>query len=635
MNMMAGKANVLFERALKPVKELNLGPQFIRAMQGVERLASQPKEIQDAVRETRRIMNSVLKAAEFHGVITKAQKRAMMADKSYWPRVYNQMFLNSKEGQELWIKKFSDEGHSNKKVLEKMVESITGKGFDQRQHFEQIMRNPKTGKYHISADFAKELYRQRSKDSITNRATHLEHKRKIHLEEEDFLNEFMIEDPSKTMANYFHDSYKRIAFAKEFGANDEVANKFMDHLVKEGKEMEHEYFKDLYYAAVGSEHSSIIKNQVRMSETERNILGSVNAFETLKLTAAQVLNLTQATVNGITYANKLGHAKVLPAYVDGLKSIFSKEGREFAMQSGAAVETTFMQLVAEANSHATIMSALGKTEFKGALAPLDWLNNPSKFLKGIGFIELEKWQRTLASNMGKSFAKDLIAKRAKLEGMTPQPKTLQKIKEINKSLDELNIPSSLSADEIMADIHHLDRAAQTFSNKVNHTNSIDQLPLAWRGPYARTFLKFKSFAFHQAAFIQDNVMQPALNGNLKPLIAYLGVGGLGMSTDEIRRMIRSDDKKLTMTERYLRGLTAVGGAGIMWDGAINFATNPSAASAWSFIGRPAVGDVHKVTTGAYEAFTKSDPRALAGDVYSTIGGSYPFKNDLKNLITGD
>jgi hypothetical protein len=130
-------------------------------------------------------------------------------------------------------------------------------------------------------------------------------------------------------------------------------------------------------------------------------------------------------------------------------------------------------------------------------------------------------------------------------------------------------------------------------------------------------------------------MRPALNGNIKPLIAYMGVGGMGMSTDEIRRMIRSDDKKLTMTERYLRGLTAVGGAGIMWDGAINFATNPSAASAWSFIGGPAVGDVHKITTGAYEAFTKSDPRALAGEVYSTIGGSYPFKNDIKNLITGD
>lgn len=634
MNMMTGRANEVFARIYKPVKDANLGKEFIRAMQGIEDATSM--EVRKAVNNVRQnIFWPILDSAHTRGIITKEEALAMKNSKTYWPRVYNQMFLQSKEGQDLWVKKFSEIGTKKKETLMSMIDSIMGTGIDDAKRFKSLMYNARTQRYHVDEAFARELYRRRSKDAITLRSTHLENKRKINLAEEDFLNEFMISDPEQTMLVYTHDAYKRIAFADKFGARDEGAKKFLDYLAEKGMRKEHEYVKDLYYGAVGSENSALIRAQTQISDAERNLLGSVNAFETLKLTAAQVLNTTQATVNGLTYASKYGGGRALSSYMKGLKASFTGEGQSFARRTGAAIETTFMQLLSDSNVHATITSAFGKGEFTGGMSVLNRITNPSKFLETIGFVRIEKFQRTLAANMGRAFIDDLLESRQALMGKPLNARSTKQLAKLNSGLKEMNINPLMSNKEIYGNRNILDAAAQTFSNTINHTNSIEKLPLSWRGPYARTFLKFKSFAFHQGAFINDHVIRPALKGNIKPLIAYLGVGGgLGMGPDEIRRMIRSDDSKLSGTERYLRGLTSIGGAGLIWDGAITFATNPTARNTWGFVGGPAVSDVHKLTEGAYQSFKKNDPRYMAERVFSTIGGSWPGKVEISNILGG-
>jgi hypothetical protein len=638
MNQWVGQATYRFQQIYQHVANNNLDEHFVKVMQGVEPAVD--AKVQRAVDGTRGLMKKVVERATHVGVLTRKQADEMLAKKDFWPRVYNQLYLLSKEGEDNWMKKFTGMGEKSldKETIESMSEAILGRRFTDVERNAHVIKNMENGTYSLSREWAKKLYNARAKDTISQRSTHLENRRKIHLKEQDFLNEFLVQDPQKAMMMYLHDTNKRIAFAEQFGAKDEVAVAFMKDLDKSGKKMEMEYMRDLYYGAVGSENSSIIQAQTKLSSIERNLLGSVNAFETLKLSAAQILQVTQATVNGMTYMSKHGGGGALKAYYKGLKEAFSKEGREFAFKTGAAVETTFMQLVAEASTHSTISSAFGKHQFTGAGSGiLNRINNPSEFLKTIGFIYLEKGQRVLAANMGKNWIDDILKQRSALQALPVEKlvgKNRNKLKEFNRTLNELSIPPSMTEKQIRETPDLLDRAAQAFSNTINHTNSIEKLPLGWRGPYARTFLKFKSFAFHQSAFIADNVITPALRGNLKPLMAYAGVGSTGMAPDQLRRMLKSDDKKLTMTSRYLRGLTAIGGAGIVWDGAINFATNKNAGQTWSFVGGPAVGDMHKLVGAYHEAFTKREPRHFAAEMFSTIAGSYPAKKEIKDMIGG-
>ena len=636
MNRWVGQATYKFSQVYQHVANNKLDEHFVKVMQGVEK--AQDAGVQKAVDGTRAMMASILDRAVRVGVITPEAAKAMKARKDYWPRVYNQLYLLSKQGEDNWMKKFTEKG-TDRETIESMSEAILGKRFSEVEKNKHMIKNMEDGTYSLSREWAKKLYNKRAQDTISQRSTHLENTRKIHLKEQDFLNEFLLQDPQKAMMMYIHDTNKRIAFAKEFGAKDELAVAFMKDLDKNGQRMEMEYMRDLYYGAVGSENSSIIQAQTKLSSMERNILGSVNAFETLKLSAAQVLQVTQATVNGMTYMSKHGGGNALKNYYKGLKESFSKEGREFAMKTGASVETTFMQLVAEASTHSTISSAFGKHHFDGpAGAILNKLNNPSEFLSAIGFIYLEKGQRVLAANMGKNWIEDLVKRRTVLQQIPEKTRTkaqLKEIKKINKTFSELSMPPSMTEKQLRESPEILERAAQAFSNTINHTNSIEKLPLGWRGPYARTFLKFKSFAYHQSAFLNDHVINPAIRGELRPLMAYLGVGATGMAPDEFRRFLKSDDKKLTNTSRYLRALTAIGGAGIVWDGAINFATNKNAGQTWSFVGGPAVGDMHKIVGSYHDAFKKRDPRAFLGDMFSTVSGSYPGKKPLVDLIKGN
>ena len=640
MNQWVGQATDKFHRVYAPIANNGLDEHFVKVMQGVEEPAN--AAVAKAVRETRELMGKIVKKAEAHNIVTPAQRQKMLADKTYWPRVYNQLYLLSKKGEERWMEKLAGaETKLDADVIESMSEAILGRRWTEVERNAHMIKEMERGTYKLSREWAKKLYNERAKDVISQRSTHLENKRKINLKEQDFLNEFLVQDPQKAMMMYLHDTAKRIAFAEQFGANDEVAIHFMRKLDKAGKRMEMEYMRDLYYGAVGSDNSSIVQARTKLSSTERNLLGSVNAFETLKLSAAQVLQLTQATVNGMTYMSKHGGIRALKTYYKGLKDSFTQEGRDFAFKTGAAVETTFMQLVAEASTHSTISSAFGKHKFDGfGSTILNKFNNPSEFLSAIGFIYLEKGQRILAANMGKHWLDDLLKERTALQNVLKNdPRNLPskqrtRLHNINKTLNEMSIPPSMTEQQIRETPHLLERGAQAFSNIVNHTNSIEKLPLGYRGPYASTFLKFKSFAFHQSAFLADHVITPALRGELRPLIAYLGVGSAGMAPDEFRRMLKSDDSKLTNTQRYLRGLTAVGGAGIVWDGAINFASNKNAGQTWSFVGGPAVGDMQKIVSSYHDSFVKRDPRNFAGDVFSTVSGSYPGKKEIVEVIKG-
>jgi hypothetical protein len=103
---------------------------------------------------------------------------------------------------------------------------------------------------------------------------------------------------------------------------------------------------------------------------------------------------------------------------------------------------------------------------------------------------------------------------------------------------------------------------------------------------------------------------------------------MGMSTDQIRRMIASDDREYTMTQEMLRGISAVGAAGLWLDAANVFVNNPYSGSAYSLIGGPALSDLFNVSRAVTDTIMSQSGRPVIKQGISMTFGQYPGKNYL-------
>ncbi len=525
------------------------------ATKGARRVASLiQNDFVDVIKEA--ISVGVLTRKKGAELLSKAQKDG------YWPRVYNEAFLSTKAGKEKWVEVFTKQKW-DKESLQSALKTITGESKEYISNFINLAK--KDGDFYtITRKQAIKMWESRGKSIKTSRSGHLEHDRKIFVDNEDILKPFLVDEPHAVLTEYFHDIYKRIEMAKMFGAKDEVAQKIFEKMEEKFGAAVTDSARTIYYTVAGDNaKSSIIAAHNKQSMLSKTILGKINAFETLKLTFAQTINMGQAIVNGSTLvAKRTGSVSSgVKALVTGIKGALSKEGYEFAERSGAAIETTLLEVMGEMSQN--IHSIAGR-ELTGIARPLEILNNPTKFLKATGFIRVEKFQRTLGANMGKAYAEDLLSKKSVLLSSPKIPKNIKKLDKINKQLDELGIDSGVNPSKVPEG--QMLRAGLRFSNEINFRNTPDKLPIAWQSPYASIFRKLKTFSFHHGAFIKDNVLVPATKGNLAPLMTYLAVGTpMGMSVDEFRRWIKGDDSELTMTKRIIRGFSSVGGIGIAMD----------------------------------------------------------------------
>lgn len=626
----------------RSIRELQPGmvENFIATMQGSEKPMS--KQVAKAAADTKKMFQRYARLAYETGVINKKQY-AKMLQSHYWPRIWNERYLESKEGHDRFLSLLTDIGFSSPEQGKRIIGSLV-RDPDKIKVEQFTVRKNKDGSiaHILTKEQANTIMLQRNRVSTSKRSTHMDHTRKLHPDDEKVLNEFLIKDPMTVITEYGNDVGTRVAFAKQFGPNDEYIAELQQKALQVGeKEFKRDvdYFTNLYYTALGDSRSSQIAKQLGLSEGTRRVLGSVNAFETLKLSLAQVLNMSQATVNGLTFAAKHGGTRALRTYIKGVKGIMSKEGREFAERSGAALETTIMQLLTENSANATVLGMFGKTDLDGPLKALNMFNNPSVFLQNTGFLAVERIQRMLAANQGKALYEEAWEMFAKVQdGTTVGAKAAIDRKKAIEIAEGMGLNERALADRNPIRMkENLEIAALEFSNRVNHTNNYSRLPPWARGPYARTILKFKSFMFHQAAFIKDNVLAPAMKavdtnfkeGSIQPLAAYIGVGSMfGMTTDEIRRFIKSDDSKLSNTERMLRGISAVGALGLWYDTAQQLATNNFSGSTISLLLGPAASDAYNMYRATIDSVVeRSGDPIIRQSIKSTLG-SYPGKQYL-------
>lgn len=564
----------------------------MRLLQHSIKPAQASKAALKAAKELRREFNSVLDDAVDAGIMTTKQVSALKLAASkngYFPRIYDKDFLASKEGKQQWIDTWTNMSKS-KSDMSNTLMAILGEKDMVADFVRKAQKNHK-GEYYLSQGNALDLLRLMQNRSHHARSSHLEKARKIKVKDEAILAPFLVKDPAVVISRYFGDAYRRIEAAKIFDGVDSTGKIKQDYhadiafnkITKELSGEEAKLARDIYYTSVGDLQSSVIKSAMDMSDTQRKVLQGVSSFETAtKLSTAQMLNMLQATINGMTrLLGQTGNPLTsLKLYSKGLVMAASKEGGDFAQRSGAAIETTIMEIAGEG-------SKVGKYG--------------ERVLKYTGFIAAEKMQRRLGANIGRAYAEDLLSKYAKIQKGTIKGKKADKIL---RQMKELHLPTNRVANE--TDMH---RAGLRFSNDINFRNTPDRIPLGWQTPYGRLFSKFKSFAFHQSAFVRDNVIKPLIKGNPYPLIWYAGAGGsLGMGVDELRRMVKGDDREFTMTERYLRGITSIGGMGLIQDVISNAHRSPEKLVAG--LGGAGLGDAARIITAATHVVTGDPQKAL-------------------------
>jgi len=577
-----------------------------------------PKTVSPEVREAARVLK-----ADFEDILNESAKlgiydtktleklRASVAKKGYFPRVYDEIYLQSSAGKQHWEEVWTNKEWTQES-LTSALNSIVGEG--EREFVENTIKlATKTGKViKLTPAQARELLQRHGRNLKQARSSHLERSRKINVDTETLLEPFLSKDTSSTLMQYYHDVYRRIEAARIFDSPDSKGRILQDNvatsLIKRihgiyGKEAS-DLVNETYFMTVGdSKESKYLARQLNQQEWIKKGMSFQNSYETVsKLFFASMPNMLQAINNGsLRLLNKTGNPiTTYKIALQGIAKTATKEGREFARLSGAANETTLLEFMSEASQSGKV------TE---------------NFLRYTGFLGAEKIQRAYAANMGKLYAQNLLKKKARIDSGSIKGRAAD---EVVAQMKELGLP----IDRAVVDSDLL-KAGLKFSNELNFRNTPDQLPLAWNSLSGKLFRKFKSFAFHQGRFLKENVIKPAIQGNLLPLMHYSTLGALGgMGVDELRRMVKDDDKELTNTERYLRGITMVGGIGIAQD-ALNSVWREE-YGALKFLAGPTATDLAKLAHATAKGIEEKSIIPIRDEYLSTL--VFPMKKAVERRL---
>lgn len=599
-----------------------------------------------------------------------AKLKANAKQNGYWPRVYNEFYMNSKAGRKKWIDTLSGRNWSEEE-MEKLINVIDAPTKLQREAIARVAITPgkrkavkaavgaiekitgsaqlkraikegkivKKGKvYRMPARVAEDIWTKRKETTASSRSMHLERERKIPLPD-DVLAPFLVDDPMTVLSDYLRDVYKRVHMAQRFGRNDEIAEKLFS---KVGEEIGPRYQKEMqevYYTMAGdADTSETIKAFTNLNPTVKDAISRVTAFETLKLSMASIANSAQALVNGTVALERLttSPAKTVIVHAKAVKNTLSKEGREFALRSGAAAESTMLQVMGDITAHD---HSIFHGTAKGIFKPLNYINQPAKFLKSVGYVGVEKVQRIYGANLGRALIEQirddnirLIQKKA-MRGLNKKEEA--KLAKNKRTFSELGINPEVDPTQIS--VSDLSRASQRFSNEINFAGSPDQMPIYLQRPMVKPFFQFKSFIVKHSAFVIKNTLKPIKDNptsldSYRPLAAYLTVGtATGMGLDEFRRFVSADDKEMTMTKRVLRGHSAVGGMGIMYDMSVNALYSPSGLLNW--FGGPGPGELSNLAFGVSNSIVEQSMDPLYKQLWGVLP-PFPLKEKFEEDLMG-
>lgn len=543
------------------------------------------------------ILSGILDEAEKVGVYTKEaadRLRAIAGKRGYFPRVWDNVMFDSEKGRELFVSKLVKDVGFTEDAARNTLKSLFG---DEDKYIDSLiaLSRGKDGKVYFSRKRAFEILDSFDKTRKKLRSSHLDYHRKIHVDSEALLEDFLVKDPLQALEVYFDDVYRRIKGVQYFDSITPDGKHLVDGKIRallnrveetSGREAKNVAEQAYYTLQRDGSRSEVLMAQINLGSEVNSSLRKLHAFTTItKLSLMALPNLFQSMIFGTTKI--LGSKASTPAQLKSIKTAFfhglgslgSGEWKKFANRAGAATDLTLMELYTEGSGQ------IGKyTE---------------RALKMFGYYASERFNRTLGSNLGREYALELMERYTNHTNGT-QKLTGKKLDGLLAAMKELDLPVNRPVAE--SDIY---RAGLRFSNEINFTNAPDKLPMAWQHPMGKLLTKFKSFSFHTGAFIRDNVIKPAVrDGNFKPLAFWLSASAaIGVPIDSIRNMIKGDDKDYTNTERFLRGFTTMGGFGLMQDYIQSLGASPTRFI--TNLAGPIVSQISEIAGGVVEGVTEA------------------------------
>ena len=520
--------------------------------------ANKPQNEAEAkfINDLRKANESRARALYNAGVIKGEELAKFINNKSYIPRVWNTRHLSTAKGaQQLadFINSKAARSDSGVKAANDLIETLTGQ--------KNYLKKPKDL---VSLKFIQDAMRK--KDREVNRSTHVDFQRKIKGFDENELDQFMmpLEARLKLAQN---DIARRQAFAENFGANDEKIFDLINQLRSQGMTNEANLINESYGIAARIPKtetqpfgSAAVGAKIEQPQVARLAEG-VNAYQTWKMYMAAIPNLPQAFINSFTAMAGSGLTRAgINAFRGPMKALFrDPDTLRILKESGVLSELELQRYISEGLENARIIDM----ELKG---PLRVLNEPTAFLRAVGFMGVEKMNRMIAGSAGIVHAKGLHTKYQRLLNDPAQGKLKQL--RINKLRQEMKKIGIKDPDVPKLSDDQLSYVANKFNNIVNYTNEYHNLPKAWQFPLGKVVFKFKSFMFNHSRFLNNNVIKPLKKGDPRPAVAYLSSAGvLGGAMLQLRESLTGMDyqENAEPLEWLANGVLFAGGAGLLLD----------------------------------------------------------------------
>ncbi len=348
-------------------------------------------------------------------------------------------------------------------------------------------------------------------------------------------------DPVRVGAQYVTKESKRLPQIREFGAKNEQINALLKDIRDSGG--------DYNFAKKAVDRILDIANEGKSSMAKVGLL--IRTIQGFKLGLASIANMTQGVLNSLLKGDTR-------AVFAGLKGVMTSEGKDFALRSGATLES-----VLDETSKST-----------GAL---------KLFLKGTGFTATERFNRRLAASAGRSFGK----------------RTFQKALAGNQNAKHLLGEFGLDAEKVLKEGLKDDDVlmmAKKFTDITQFRSRPQDLPLFASSEAGKVFFQFKNFIYGQTRLMGSSTFGELRRGNFgratRNLIVLSSVFPLaGEAVADIRSLITGNERDAKGLRRYFEDLGQVGALGLLYDAVksggigrgLEYIVGPAAGDAGEFI----------------------------------------------------
>lgn len=325
--------------------------------------------------------------------------------------------------------------------------------------------------------------------------------------------------------------------------------------------------------------------------SDRNASGMITAARSLqvgmKLGQAVIANAGQTNLTALV----TGYRNVY----EGFRQLRTTEGKKFARLAGATIEQTMRDL----------NESLGVGRFG------------SKVLEMTGFSQVEQFNRMLAANSGREFARDLVArlKGGALGNAAEEYKRHLRTMGI-KPMEVMGRGYRLTQEEELS-------AARSVIERTQFKVKPQDLPLYWSSPLGKLVSQFSSFAFKAGKSIKDEVFAQAwnkgdwMNGNWKPLVRFaLATPVLGEVFAGVQAFLRGKERPENTLERLAENYAVMGTIGLFYD-AFRAASYGEVGVLRRLAG-PTISDAAQLVAGGYEAVVEGKGAPLGKQITQNI-----------------